>query len=95
MWQELSAVHGVLEGWESQARVAYAWGAYLTGPATGLAPVPVAELQLASGPALAPAPGVPSWLVGAQQIAPNLFYVSSGTNNGFYKVHHFLDMFKA
>ena len=39
-----------------------------------------------SGPALAPSPGLPSWLAGAEQIGPNLYFVASTQNRGFYSV---------
>ena len=50
--------------------------------------VPAPELeQFHGGPSLAPAPGVPEWLVGAEQVGPNLYYVSVGQNNAsFYTV---------
>lgn len=41
-----------------------------------------------SGPALAPSPGLASWISGAQQIGPNLYYVAATQNRGFYSVSH-------
>lgn len=61
------------------------------GGSPGLAPGPLTGtleyITFGSGPALAPSPGLASWLSGAQQIGPDLYYVSGSQNRGFYTVN--------
>ena len=64
---------------------------FLASSPVGYAPSALApdleyNLQYYSGPALAPAQGLPSWLTNAEQIGTNLYYVGTEENRGFYTV---------